>query len=442
MNPTSVHQIDAWRAAKSETEHLEFKEAKNQFSFDDLLSYCVAIGNEGGGHLLLGIANKPPRPVVGTNAYPNVNKIAEQLLNKLHFRVDVEEVNHPGGRVLVFHIPSRPVGQPFTLDGAYYMRSGESLVAMTPDQLRKIFNERRSEQRRTVPALILLVLLAGGFAWYRYRIATRPPSLRERNQSVGQQPADSASVLPATKPEKSKTEAGAPSNPNPKPKQNKKVQSLESKTTPTSRPSEPRPRNEQNSSNTQSTPLQQSPAVQVPTAVPQTFKDRVIQRNKNSPAGDRERLANAFFEFSESLDQGSDLMYKGFHESSAIGTEGANVVKDLEAHITKLHGLASSAKEYGKANMALRTKWSYYPEQTQYVFGDNPDNLGWGKLANAFDGYAYHLETWGVIQNKDDKRVVSILAEDRTQFEALLNEYSLFYQGCKARLEEMKAPLQ
>jgi hypothetical protein len=305
---------------------------------------------------------------------------------------------------------------------------------MTPDQLRKIFNERKSERRRTVPALILLVLLAAGVAWYRYQI-TRSLNLHEGNQSVRQEPVNSVLTAPATKP---KTEPAGQSKP--KPKQTKKVPSLESKATPASRSSQSG--NEQNSSNAQSTPLQKIAAAQAPIAAPQTFRDRVIQRNQSSPAGDRERLANAFFEFSESLDQGSALMYKGFHESSAIGSEGANVVKDLETHITKLHGLASSAKEYGKANMALRSKWNYYPEQTQYVFGDNPDNLGWGKLANAFDGYAYHLETWGVIQNKDDQRVVSILAEDRTQFETLLNEYSLFNQGCKGRLEEMKASIQ
>lgn len=135
-------QIDALRRAESETEHLEFKEAKNQFDFNDLLAYCVALANEGGGVLLLGVANKPPRPVVGTNAYLNVVKITEDLFNKLHFRVDVEAVQHPDGRVLVFHIPSRPIGHPYHIDGSYLMRSGESLVPMSQDQLKKIFYEQ------------------------------------------------------------------------------------------------------------------------------------------------------------------------------------------------------------------------------------------------------------------------------------------------------------
>ena len=43
--------------------------------------------------------------------------------------------------MLVFHIPSRPQGTPCNVDGAYLMRSGESLVPMTPDCLRAIFDE-------------------------------------------------------------------------------------------------------------------------------------------------------------------------------------------------------------------------------------------------------------------------------------------------------------
>jgi predicted HTH transcriptional regulator len=55
--------------------------------------------------------------------------------------VDIEEVAHPDGRVLVFHIPSRPRGTAYHLDGKYLMRSGEALVPMSEDQLRRIFAE-------------------------------------------------------------------------------------------------------------------------------------------------------------------------------------------------------------------------------------------------------------------------------------------------------------
>jgi ATP-dependent DNA helicase RecG len=142
---TTSSQIDNWLSSPSELPELEFKEAKDSFSLEKLLQYCVAIHNELGGKLILGVSDKHPRKVVGSSAFKNPVKTTQQILDKLHFRVDIEEVNHPQGRVLVFHIPSRPVGTPCSLNGAFFMRSGESLVAMTPDRLRAIFDEGKPD---------------------------------------------------------------------------------------------------------------------------------------------------------------------------------------------------------------------------------------------------------------------------------------------------------
>jgi len=136
---TTPEQINLWRSVPSEHQRLEFKEAKEQFDFGKLCKYCVALANEGGGNLLLGVAGQPPRAVVGTKAVNNPVGMAEKLFQTLGFRVDVEEVNHPDGRVVVFHIPSRPRGTAYHLDGTYLMRSGEELAPMSEDQLRRIF---------------------------------------------------------------------------------------------------------------------------------------------------------------------------------------------------------------------------------------------------------------------------------------------------------------
>ncbi|TJY60793.1 MloB [Sinimarinibacterium sp. CAU 1509] len=138
---TTPDQIDLWRRAPSENQRLEFKEAKNQFDNNKLRQYCVALANEGGGTLLLGVADKPPRPVVGSQAFQDTVKAAQDLFQAVGFRVDIEEVLHPDGRVLVFHIPSRPRGTTYHLEGKYLMRAGEALVPMSEDQLRRIFAE-------------------------------------------------------------------------------------------------------------------------------------------------------------------------------------------------------------------------------------------------------------------------------------------------------------
>jgi ATP-dependent DNA helicase RecG len=142
---TTPDQINLWRSASKENHRLEFKEAKKQIDFAKLCKYCVALANEGGGHLLLGIANEPPRPIVGTVAVNDPVGMAEKLFQTLGFRVDVEEVNHSDGRVVVFHIPSRPRGTAYHLNGTYLMRSGEELVPMSEDQLRRIFAEGQTD---------------------------------------------------------------------------------------------------------------------------------------------------------------------------------------------------------------------------------------------------------------------------------------------------------
>jgi len=110
-------QIDLWRVAPSEHPRLEFKEAKNQFDNQKLFEYCIAIANDGGGHLVLGITNNPPRKIVGTKAFNNPIAMAERIFQTVGFRVDIEEVAHPEGRVVVFQMPSRPRGTAYHLNG-------------------------------------------------------------------------------------------------------------------------------------------------------------------------------------------------------------------------------------------------------------------------------------------------------------------------------------
>ncbi|MDZ7720721.1 MAG: ATP-binding protein [Balneolaceae bacterium] len=137
----TLHDIEGWLTHRKESRNLEFKEAKTQYDYQKLNKYCVAIANEGGGFLVLGVSDKMPRNVVGTSAFKDISKISSQLYNSLNFRVNVREFNHRDGRIVVFDIPSRPKGSAYHLEGAYYMRSGQELTAMSPEQLKRIFNE-------------------------------------------------------------------------------------------------------------------------------------------------------------------------------------------------------------------------------------------------------------------------------------------------------------
>jgi len=142
---TTIQELERWLGAPREDEHLEFKEAKNQYDTTKLYRYCVALANEGGGRLVLGISDKLPRQIVGSSAFKNPADIASKIFEKLRFRVDVEEVNHPNGRVVVFNVPSRPLGTAYQFEGSYLMRSTEDTVAMTEDRLRAIFAEGKPD---------------------------------------------------------------------------------------------------------------------------------------------------------------------------------------------------------------------------------------------------------------------------------------------------------
>jgi ATP-dependent DNA helicase RecG len=136
----TVDQFRQWLLGR-EGEHLEFKEAKNNFHFEKLVKYCAALANEGGGSIVLGVTDKPPRRVVGSNVFPDLGRTKAGLLDKLRIRIDAQEILDPAGRVVIFTAPPRPLGLPIAVDGAYWMRAGDSLVPMTPDLLRRIFEE-------------------------------------------------------------------------------------------------------------------------------------------------------------------------------------------------------------------------------------------------------------------------------------------------------------
>ncbi|MDZ4722310.1 MAG: ATP-binding protein [candidate division Zixibacteria bacterium] len=165
----SEHQIDEWLLQR-ENEHLEFKEARNKFHFEKLVKYCAALANEGGGSIVLGVTDRKPRLVIGTTAFGNTEHTKAGLVEKLRLRIDVDEIQHRDGRILVFTAPAHPVGLPIPVDGAYWMRAGEDLVPMTPDQLRRIFDEAGPDfSAQICPAATIADLDSGAIENFRRR---------------------------------------------------------------------------------------------------------------------------------------------------------------------------------------------------------------------------------------------------------------------------------
>lgn len=137
---TSLDELAAWMT-REEGLQLEFKEAKAHYDFEELVRYCVALANEGGGRIVLGVTDRKPRRVVGTRVFQPPQRTEQGLFQRIGLKVTAEELGHPDGRVLVFHVPSRHRGVPVQYQGAFWMRSGEGLVPMSADELRRILAE-------------------------------------------------------------------------------------------------------------------------------------------------------------------------------------------------------------------------------------------------------------------------------------------------------------
>ena len=78
MTPTEFQaKLEELMTLPTETEWVEFKEAKNNYDFDNLGKYFSALSNEANlkgqpaGWLVFGITDKPPRQVCGTNYRPD-----------------------------------------------------------------------------------------------------------------------------------------------------------------------------------------------------------------------------------------------------------------------------------------------------------------------------------------------------------------------------------
>jgi ATP-dependent DNA helicase RecG len=139
--PVTLPEQFAHILSAPEGTKLEFKSARNSYEFDKLVHYCVALANEGGGTMILGVTDKRPREVLGTAAFPEPGETEASLHRVLQHRIPIEEFIHEGKRILLVHVPSRLPGTAWQHDGKYLKRAGDALVPMADHELRAIFEE-------------------------------------------------------------------------------------------------------------------------------------------------------------------------------------------------------------------------------------------------------------------------------------------------------------
>lgn len=151
MNQEELNTILNNLIGNWEDEVTEFKQAKKDYSTDDIGKYFSALANEANlrelpkGWLVFGINNKT-RSVVGTDYREDYERlqslkmqIAENTEPSITFReIHVLNDSNPNQRVVLFEIPVAPKGMPIAWKGHYYARAGESLTSLGLDKLDEI----------------------------------------------------------------------------------------------------------------------------------------------------------------------------------------------------------------------------------------------------------------------------------------------------------------
>ena len=151
MTTTELHKtLSELRSLPGETEVVEFKEAKNDFSFEKLGKYFSALSNEANlkgkpeAWLVFGIENNH-RNIVGSNYRagnrPYLDSLKGEVANKTTNRItflEIHEIAKPEGRVILFQIPAAPQGIPIAWEGHYYGRDGEELSPLNLEEMERI----------------------------------------------------------------------------------------------------------------------------------------------------------------------------------------------------------------------------------------------------------------------------------------------------------------
>lgn len=154
MNLDINQKLDELLSMKYETETVEFKEAKDNFSFDDLGKYFSALSNEANLHnekyawLVFGVEDKKHN-IVGTNFKnddKSLNALKEEMGKQTTGNLTFVEIytclrkakNNEEKRILVFQIPAAPCGMPVAFKRMYYGRDGEALVGLSIEKIERI----------------------------------------------------------------------------------------------------------------------------------------------------------------------------------------------------------------------------------------------------------------------------------------------------------------
>ena len=153
MNKFTIQQLQQMRESE---DRVEFKAGEGgNVSYDgrgktnpkdrrrSILGYVIALCNEGGGRLVIGMHDNYPHCVTGTRqAQDAIGQLESDIYRDTTIRPEIYELyDEENRRVLVIEVPSRPIGKVFKFEDVPLMRVGEELKPMSDAMYLKILQE-------------------------------------------------------------------------------------------------------------------------------------------------------------------------------------------------------------------------------------------------------------------------------------------------------------
>jgi hypothetical protein len=170
----------------------------------------------------------------------------------------------------------------------------------------------------------------------------------------------------------------------------------------------------------------------------QSQLDRLVETNKTLTKGDRDRLTDAFFEFSQLLDKANTIWAKANYLKV---DERGPILKDLQARKGKIPGIEAAAKAFEKSFYESRQKWKYYEDQITVIFGEDPDNHAL-IVRNATDEYAGQLDSVLALKDANEATLKALLRPEDIRYDDAIHRFALWKSECEHRLERIKASIQ
>lgn len=157
MKRYTIEELENMRESE---DHVEFKRGdKGNISYNGahkdtpkerrrcILGYVVALCNEKGGRLVIGMHDDFPHKVMGTQQAINaIGQLESDIYRDLGIRPDIYELyDEEQKRVLVIEVPSRPAGKVYKYEDVPLMRVGEELKPMDDKTYLSIIQEQEPD---------------------------------------------------------------------------------------------------------------------------------------------------------------------------------------------------------------------------------------------------------------------------------------------------------